>query len=178
MGLKRELLGYAGIVGLVAAGWLLVVRPEQERAARLARELSALQARSKEAEQTLAVLEATRQETARLREQAASLEQKFLKERDLPRLLAHISRAASPFGLRILALKPPEEQARGGRYERLPVELALQGPSLAIGRFLEALAHGSPLVTFEDLSLRREGKEAAAVLLKGRAVAYLRKGEG
>jgi len=178
MVLKREFIGYAVIAGLVAAGWLLVVRPERERAARLARELSALQARSKEAERTLAFLEATRQETARIRETAAVLERKFLKERDVPRILAQISQEARNFGLRILSLKPLEEKARKGPYEPLAVELELKGPYLSIGRFLEALANGSPLFTFEDLSFRRDGKEASSVTFKGRAVAYIRKGEG
>jgi len=60
MVLKRELIGYALVVVLVAAGWLLVIRPEQERAARLSRELSAIEERSKEVDQTVALLETMR----------------------------------------------------------------------------------------------------------------------
>lgn len=176
--MKRELIGYAVIVGLLFLGWLFVVRPEHEKAVHLSRELLALGRRSKEAEQTLAFLEAAKQETARSRERAATLERKFLKERDVPRILTRVSQEARDFGLRILSLKPLEEKAGGGPYERLPVELELKGPFLPIGRFLEALANGSPLFTFEDLSFRRDGKEASSVTLKGKAVAYIWKGGG
>ncbi len=178
MVLKKERIGYAVIVLLVAAGWLLAVRPEQKRAAHLSRELSALEEQSRGIERTVALLEATRQEVARIRETVALLEQKFLKERDVPRILAEVSREARESDLRILSLKPIEEKARGGPYERLPVELELQGPYLEVGRFLEALANGPLLFTFENLSFKRDGKEASSVTLKGVAVAYIWRKEG
>lgn len=178
MVLKRELIGYALVVVLVAAGWLLAIRPEQERAARLSKELSAIEERSKEVDQTVALLEAAKQEMARIRETAASLKQRILKERDVPRILAEVSKGARDLGIRILSMKPLEEKAEGELYRRLPLELELQGSYLEVGRFLEALANGSLLFTFENLSFKRDGKDASSVTLKGVAVAYVRRTEG
>ncbi|MBI3989582.1 MAG: type 4a pilus biogenesis protein PilO [candidate division NC10 bacterium] len=177
MVLKRELVGYALVVVLVAAGWLLIAKPEQERATRLSRELSAIEERAEEVDRTVALLEATKREMARIRETAAALKPRLLKERDVPRVLAEVSKEARESDIRILSMRPLEEKAKGDPYQRLPVELELQGPYLKVGRFLEMLANGPLLFTFENLSLKRDGKDASSITLKGIVVAYIQRRE-
>lgn len=177
---KREIIGIVGALALMAAFWFLFVKPEREKARGLERELQVLRRQSEEANRTLSEMEEIKRALMKTREQAASLEQRFLKEQDISRILAQLSQEAQHFGVRILSIKPMEETASNPRalLKRLPVEVELKGRYLDLGRFLEALANGPLLFTFEGLRLKRDGKDSATLTLKAVAVAYAWQKEG
>lgn len=171
---KKEIVGVAGALVLMASSWFLFVKPEREKATGLEKELQALRRQSEEANRTLSEMEQAKRALVKTREQAALLDRRILKERDISRILGQLSQEAQRFGVRILSIKPVEETAQDPRalLKRLPVEVELKGRYLELGRFLEALANGPLLFTFEGLRLKRDGKESATLTLKAVAVAY------
>ena len=177
---KGEIVGSAGAVILIASSWFLFVKPEREKAAHLERELNALAKQSEEVNRTLSEMEEIKRALMKTRERTVLLDRRILKERDISRILGQLSQEAQRFGVRILSIKPVDETAQDPRalLKRLPVEVELRGRYLELGRFLEVLANGPLLFTFEGLRLKRDGKDSATLTLKAVAVAYAwRKGD-
>lgn len=175
MGLStRETIGAVLVVAMVAAIWVLLVRPEQARGHRLVADLAALERKAKEAQVSAAELAKAQQESEGARARIANLQGRVLSTKDMARVLGQLSDGAEGLGVRIIAMKPLEERpAGGGLIQRLPVEMELQGEFLGLGRYLEGLYNGSLFLSVEGLRLQRLQKGSDRLTIRMVAVAYM-----
>lgn len=174
----REQVALLVVGVLLVAAWILAVAPERERARRLALDLAQLETQAQSAERALEALAATEREVREGQERLRRLQERILGAKDLPRILALLSRETQELGIRIVSMRPLEERAAPGDAgapgaRQLPVELEVQGSFLELGRYLEGLQAAPVLFTVEGVQVTRADK-GSRLAMRMVAVAHVR----
>lgn len=156
LSLKEKVLWGLVLITLPLA-WFLLALPKKEEAARIKVELSSLAKKAAEANRLLAETTRLREGAAAAQEKAAFLDVKVLSRKNVSRILEELSQDLQRHNLRILSMKPLEEKPPEPKalYQRLPVEIQVQGRYLDLGRYLEGMKGKSLLFTLDSMRLQK-----------------------
>jgi type IV pilus assembly protein PilO len=148
----RVLLGVLVVVAVGVGGYLLVVSPIETRVASLRAQRAAQQ-------QELTQLRAMAAELARVRREAAEVEQrletakaKLPTEREMPALYRALSDAAIQSGLAVALFQPQASKTRDF-YNEIPISLVAEGGYHDVGDFVGRVATLPRAATIGELKL-------------------------
>lgn len=158
MGLKfREKVTWGLVILALPLVWFLMVFPKKEEASRIKGELTSLAKKADEAKILLAQAKILKQEATSAKEKVAFLEDRVLVKKDVSRVLRELSQDLQRHNIRILSMKPLGENPSppGTLYQRLPVEIQVQGRYIDLGKYLEGIKERSLLFTVDSLHLEK-----------------------
>ncbi len=154
----------AGLLAVIAGGyfyWFYLPRKE---------ELTQVQAKLAAAEAKLAESRRTARELPRFKEEVLRLNQELIvalaqlpEEKDIPDLLASVSRVGQDSGLEVLLFRPGAERAEG-LYASIPVQMRATGSFHQLLTFFDRVSRLPRIVTIGDVALG-EATEAAGRLI-------------
>jgi type IV pilus assembly protein PilO len=160
----------AAVVAVVALGWwLLIADATAELEAERAREIS-LKAdfRSKVAQAVN--LGELRKQKLQVEEYVTQLEKQLPGKAEMDALLSDINQAGLGRGLQFELFRPGQVEVRD-YYAVLPIAIRVSGRYHDIGSFAADVANLSRIVTLQNLSITRPGKDPSSPVLSMEATA-------
>jgi type IV pilus assembly protein PilO len=147
------------LLGLIVGGyfyWLYL--PKREELAKAKATLEATEAKLAESRKTAAQLPKFKEEVQRLNQELVLALAQLPEEKDIPDLLAQVSRAGQESGLEVLSFRPGSEQ-REGIYASIPVQMRATGTFHQLLTFFDRVSRLPRIVTIRDVSMS-DPKEA------------------
>jgi type IV pilus assembly protein PilO len=141
---QRTLLGAMGVAALLAAAYVFLIAPIEDRIRLLSAEQESLQRELKESRRIVADLERFRREIAELQQQIDVAKEKLPTEKDIPPLYRTLSDAAFQSGLGV-ALFQPRDPKVSEYFTEIPIAVNVEGGYHQLGEFFERVA-GLPRV--------------------------------
>ena len=159
--LPKIILGGAGLVGIVAAGWFLLLAPIQVEIAALDARRQQLATELGQARSQVAELQRFRREVSELQAKLDLLKAKLPTEKETPGLYRAVNEAAQASGLGVALFQPRDAKQREYVAE-IPITITAEGGYHQLGQFFERVAGLERVVKLGDMKLTG--------LTKGRSV--------
>ncbi len=155
-----------GLVAAIAGGyfyWLHLPKKQQLRQAEV--KLAAAEAKLRESRRTARDLPRFKEEVLRLNQELVVALAQLPEEKDIPDLLASVSRVGQESGLEVLLFKPAPEK-REGLYASIPVLMQATGTFHQIVTFFDRVSRLPRIVTIRDVVLGDPKEANARITLK------------
>lgn len=156
----KLIVGFVGVVVIIAVPWWFAIAPAQERVAKLDDKLKQLQTDITQQRAILAQLDALKRQLAELEQRLSGLTQKLPSERDMPPLYRTLSDAAFQTGLGVTLFQPREPRVRD-YYAEIPITMSAEGGYHDLALFFDRLASLPRVVTVGDWKLTGLGRAKA-----------------
>jgi type IV pilus assembly protein PilO len=137
-------------VGAGAVFYFLPYKPLLEENARLAKEMSTLEARLRESQFLGTQRDRLEQEIKRLEAQLLKALVRLPEEKEIAGLLTQVAGLSQQSGLDILAFTPKTPTPKDF-YAEVPIQLTVEGTFHSLGAFLDRVGRLERLVTITDL---------------------------
>lgn len=160
--LPKLVLGFVGLVLIVAAGVYFVVSPLQAEIAALQAKLSAQRNELNQARAQVAELARFRRELAELEKRLVVLRDKLPTERETPGLYRTLSDAAIQAGLGVSLFQPKEARAKDYVNE-IPISVTAEGGYHQLGKFFERVATLPRVVTVNEFKVTSLSKSRTSI---------------
>ncbi len=160
-------LGVALGLGVAIAGgyfyWLYLPKNEELKQAQA--RLASAEAKLRESRKTAAELPRFKEEVLRLNQELVVALAQLPEEKDIPDLLASVSRVGQESGLEVLLFKPAAEK-REGLYASIPVQMQATGTFHQLVTFFDRVSRLPRIVTIRDVTLSDPKEANARITLK------------
>lgn len=145
-------IGIAALIGGAYVYWLYLPKAEELEAAKA--KLAQVQAKVAESKRTAAELPKFKEEVLRLNQELIVALAQLPEEKDIPDLLAQVSRVGQDSGLEVQSFRPgPEQRAAAGLYASIPVAMKATGTFHQVLVFFDRVSRLPRIVTVSDVTL-------------------------
>ncbi len=142
-----------GLVALIGGGyfyWLYL--PVSEKLAQVKANRQQVEAKLTESRRKAAELPKFKEEVLKLNQELIVALAQLPEEKDIPDLLAQVSRVGQDSGLAVLSFRPGAEQSKG-LYASIPVQMKASGTFHQILVFFDRVSRLPRIVTVSDIAL-------------------------
>lgn len=154
----------AGLFAVIAGGYFYwFYLPKKAELTQAQAKLAAAEAKLAESQRTARELPRFKEEVLRLNQELIAALAQLPEQKDIPDLLASVSRVGQDSGLEVLLFKPGAEKAEG-LYASIPVQMRTTGTFHQLLTFFDRVSRLPRIVTIGDVTLG-EPKEAAGRLI-------------
>ena len=160
--LPKIILGLVGLIGIVAAGWFLLLTPIQVEIGTLEARRQQLSTELAQARSQVAELQRFRRELAELQAKLEVLKAKLPTEKETPALYRAVNEAAQASGLGVALFQPRDAKQREYVAE-IPISIMAEGGYHQLGQFFERVAALERVVKVGDLKLTGLTKSRSAL---------------
>ncbi|MEZ4600217.1 MAG: type 4a pilus biogenesis protein PilO [Syntrophotaleaceae bacterium] len=151
--LYQRVLMLAGIVGVIAAGFIyLIYLPQSQELSGLKDRRERLEAKLEEDQRIADNLPKFREEFEKMKKRLDLALAELPNEKEIPTLLTNIAGLAKDNGLDVLRFKPGSEVPQGF-YAEVPVELKLVGSYHEVAMFFNDIGNMSRIVNINNLQM-------------------------
>lgn len=145
-------IGIMALIGATYFYWLYL--PASEELAALRAKRDQVQARLAESRRAAAELPKFKEDVLRLNQELLVALAQLPEEKEIPDLLAQVSRVGQESGLEVLSFRPgPEQRSPAGLYASIPVAMRVNGSFHQALVFFDRVSRLPRIVTISDVTL-------------------------